>query len=161
MLLGAAQARALSIRLQLVRRKLLCWWQKSLAAHGVLRHSKVTALEPAADQSGMCWRNSQHAAGQSLQEHNAVSLRALDVPLEKLLGPRVEHLIASQPALLSDTVAIALQLPKVRLDSPVLCTAREALECQVYLHSTRAGNSVCEGVMQRLRPRASTGLWAT
>ena len=160
MLLGAAQAQALSIKLQLVRRKLLCWWQKSLAAHGVLRHSKVTALEPAADHSGMCWRNSQHAAGQSLQEHNAVSLRALDVPLEKLLGPRVEHLIASQSALLSDTVASALQLPKVRSTHQYFALFARALERQVYLHSTRVGLNLLGGVVQRLRGSGYIGLQA-
>ena len=150
MLLGAAQARALSTRLQVVRRKLLCWWHKSFAAPGVLRRSKISAIEPAVDQSGMCWRNSQHAAGQSLAEHNAVSLRALDVPLEKLLGPRVEHLIASQPALLSDTVANALQLPKVRLESLTHALLARPQERQ-------AGTSPVTDP-QRLRTRASTGL---
>ena len=120
---GRAQAHALSTRLRYVRRRLPCWWQKSFAAQGVLCRSKVTALEPAADESGMCWRNSQHTAGQSLQEHNAASLRALDVPVEKLLGPRVEHLIANEPGLLSDTVATALVLPEVRLESPTISTA--------------------------------------
>lgn len=157
MLLGAAQAQALSIRLQLVRRKLFCWWQKKLAAHGVLRQSKVTAVEPAAGQRGMCWRNSQHSAGQSLQEHNTVSLRALDVPLEKLLGPRVEHLIASQPALLSDTVASALQLPKVRLESPIFCTACKG--SGLFIEHTGA-DFFGERVLQKLRTRALTGLQA-
>ena len=53
-------------------------------------------------------------AATSLRERNAASLRALDVPCGPLLGPRVEHLLAPRPGLLSDTVAEALQLPKVR-----------------------------------------------
>ena len=70
---------------------------------------------------GAGWQDVQQAAAESLQERNSISLRALDVPFTELLGPRVEHLIAQQPGLLSDTVAGALELPKVlpgRYDSP-------------------------------------------
>lgn len=70
---------------------------------------------------GAVWQDVQQAAAKSLQERNSISLRALDVPFTELLGPRVEHLIAQQPGMLSDTVAEALELPKVlpgRYDSP-------------------------------------------
>lgn len=79
---------------------------------------------------GAGWQDAQQAAAKSLQERNSISLRALDVPFTELLGPRVEHLIAQQPGLLSDTVAGALELPKVlpgRYGSPekLLLAARE------------------------------------
>ena len=150
LLLGSAQARAFSIKLRVVSRML--WLRKDFAAEGVRCRTSVSAPEPVADKSGVCWRNSQREAGKSQQELNAESLRALDVSLEKLLGPRVEHLIAHQPGMLSDIVATALELPIVRLELGNRFDACSGSETPGVLRGLQEGHSPAE---------AAVGLQAT